>query len=60
MKKIKQPLSSSLLEKILFPNCRSQLTGQGLVVQDEPVAFLLVEAVVAPGEEGMGWGRKWE
>lgn len=59
--KFKQPVPLTFFgKKIFFPYCQSQITGQGVVVQDEPVAFLLLEAVIAPGREGMGCGRGCE
>lgn len=59
-KKIKHPTCSSLLEDTFLPYCQPQLTGQGAVVQDEPMAFLLLEAASASGQEGMGWAKGYE
>lgn len=59
-KKIKHPTCSSLLEDTFLPYCQPQLTGQGEVVQDEPMAFLLLEAASASGQEGMGWAEGYE
>lgn len=59
-KKIKQPICFSLLEEIFLPYCQSQLTGQGEVVQDESLVFLLLQAASAPRQEGMGWEKGYE